>query len=503
VRRLGLFRLHKGEEGVTAIIVALCLVALFGMLVLVVDVGGLLWKRREMVSGADAGALAAAKTCSVPATTDGTDPEIQADTAATENVSNLTPSNGGIFQTSGCSLTLRTPRGYVTVQYSYPQQLFFAGIFGASTKTVTTEATAAWGPLAGGNAVPIVLESNQFQGTCDVPDLDPGEDCTFWYNNGNAAIGDANWGFLNLDQWNVAISDNCSSAGGSSNRGTYILNNYGSPLPLAEPGPTYVCGSTGHATSNWQDLNDRWHGLNCNTAPCPGPVILMPVNDCDQQVDKSGNIVPCGTGTPDKFAIIGFTTLELSGVYRGDDPAAIGTPGTPAQNGDCGNKGTALGSSGAGDATLPGVQFGGWYLPDFADLYCGASRAADVITPPVVVTEPKNSPPVVACTSVTPTPTPVGCDYFYNPSTKILSWWDSASKDVNNTVKFDWTVNGTQASPGFCGVRASDPNAICLVTTWLGYTDENGTVGTGPSFGTQGHVLCDFTYNSCPAGVRP
>ena len=68
---------------------------------------------------------------------------------------------------------------------------------------------------------------------------------------------------------------------------------------------------------------------------------------------------------------------------------------------------------------------------------------------------------------------------------------------------FDWSVNGTPATPGFCGVRGSDPNAICLHTTWLGYTDQNGEVGTGPDFGTQGHVLCDFTYNSCPAGVKP
>ena len=74
MRRQGLFRLHQDQEGVTAVIVALCLIALFGMLVLIVDVGGLLWKRREMVSGADAAALAAAKTCSVPAVTDPTDP---------------------------------------------------------------------------------------------------------------------------------------------------------------------------------------------------------------------------------------------------------------------------------------------------------------------------------------------------------------------------------------------------------------------------------------------
>ncbi len=172
MRRQGLFRLHHEEEGVTAVIIALCLISLFGMLVLVVDVGGLLWKRREMVSGADAAALAAAKTCSVPVANDPTDPEVQADTAAVANVGGLNGADGAIVDNPwACTVSTRTPRGYITVQYSYPQKLFFAGIFGASSRTVTTAATAAWGPLAGGNAVPIVLESSQFQGSCDVPDL--------------------------------------------------------------------------------------------------------------------------------------------------------------------------------------------------------------------------------------------------------------------------------------------------------------------------------------------
>jgi Flp pilus assembly protein TadG len=508
VRRLGLFRLHEDQEGVTAIIIAFCLVALIGMIVLVVDVGGVLWKRRELVSGADAAALAAAKTCSVRVVDDGTNPETQADTAAINNVHGLSAANGGIIDNPwNCSTSLRTPRGYVTVQYTSPQQLFFAGIFGASTQNVTTAATAAWGPLGGGNAIPIVLESTQFQGQCDIPDVAVGQVCDFWYNNGSAAIGDANWGFLNLDQWNVSTSTNCNSAGGSSARGGYILNNFGSDLTLADPGPTYVCSSTGHATDNWQDLNDRMNGVGCKTAPCPGPIILMPVNDCTKQVDKSGNVVACGTGTPDKFAIIGFTTLQLSHIYKGNDPLAIGTPGAAPQTGDCGNNGTALGAAGAGDSSIPGSTLGGWFLPDFADLSCGAPRPPDSITPPVTVTTSKGKA-LVRCTAVTPSPSPPSCDYYYNPLTEILSWWNAATKDPANKVTFGWTVNGTPDSPGACPgpgntARNSDPNAICLVMTWLGYTDKNGSVGTGPTFGTQGEVLCDFNYNSCPDGVKP
>jgi len=510
-RRQGLFRLHHEEEGVTAIIVALCLIALFGMLVLVVDVGGLLYKRRELVSGSDAAALAAAKTCAVRVVDDSSDPQVQADTAAMNNVNGLSGlgSNGGgiVDNPWNCSTTSRTPRGYITVQYTYPQQLFFAGIFGASTRDVTTQATAAWGPLGAGNAIPIVLESSQFQGRCDVPNVDINTDCSFWYDNGAAQIGDANWGFLNLDQWNVSTTTNCNSAGGSSTRGGYILNNYGSDLSLADPGPTYVCSSTGHATDNWQNLQDRLNGVGCDVSPCPGPLILMPVNDCNQQIAKNGAIVPCGTGTPDKFAIIGFTTLKLKYIYKGDDKAAIGTPGVAPQPGNC--NGDALGNTTTTDTTLTstGTQYGGWYLPDFADLSCGASRPADSINQPVTVTT-NNNKALTPCTDVNPSPTPPSCDFYYNPTTKILSWWNLTTKDIKNKVTFGWTVNGTPDSPGACPgpnntARQSDPNALCLVMTWLGYTDKNGSVGSGQSFGTQGEVLCDFTYNSCPAGVKP
>ena len=492
MRRQGLFRLHHEEDGVTAVIIALCLISLFGMLVLVVDVGGLLWKRREMVSGADAAALAAAKTCSVPVANDPTDPEVQADTAAMANVGGLVGGDGTIVDNPwNCGVSSRVPRGYITVQYSYPQKLFFAGIFGASSRTVTTAATAAWGPLAGGNAVPIVLESSQFQGSCDVPNLAKGEECTFWYNNGNAAIGDANWGFLNLDQWDVAVSANCSSGGGSASRGDYILNNYGSALPLAEPGPTYVCSMTGHATDNWQDLNDRMNGTGCDATPCPGPVILMPVNDCDQQVDKNGGVVPCGSGTPDKFAIIGFTTLELSKIYKGDDELAIGVPDA---SGSCPNNAT-LGTASAG---LYG--FGGWSVDAIATSTCGAPSAPTSISNLVVSKKQGNT--VTTYVQCTPTTITNACDYVYNSTARTIDWYNPATRTGANAyeVAFNWTVAGHE---GACGVRSSDPNAICLVTTWLGYTDQNGEVGTGPDFGTQGHVLCDFTYNSCPAGVKP
>ena len=287
--------MHRDEEGATLVIVVLCLVALFGMLVLVVDVGGLLWKRRELVNGSDAAALAAAQTCSLPVTQDPSNPEGQADDAARANVAGLKTADGGIIAGGD---TCRQPRGYVTTQYAQDQGLFFAPVLGfGSSNPVRTQATAAWGALGGGAAVPIVLESNQFQGKCDIPEnVHIGDECAFWYNNGSFLIGDAQWGFLNLDQWDVTTDTLCSNVGGAADRSDYILNNFGTDLLLAQPGPTYVCAMQGHATDNWQDLVKRM-GCDPNAptyANCPGNILLMPVNDCSKQIDMDGDIVPCG-----------------------------------------------------------------------------------------------------------------------------------------------------------------------------------------------------------------
>src|SRR5688572_13781231 len=53
----------EGEDGATLVIVTLTLFAMFGLMVLVVDVGSLLYARRALVNSADAAALAAAQSC--------------------------------------------------------------------------------------------------------------------------------------------------------------------------------------------------------------------------------------------------------------------------------------------------------------------------------------------------------------------------------------------------------------------------------------------------------
>ena len=169
--------------------------------------------------------------------------------------------------------------------------------------------------------MPIVLESGYLQGTCKIPDgVSIGDTCAMYYNNGDETPRRRELGLHEPRQWNVDAGENCHSAG-ISDRRDWILNDYGDPLVLngTPPGsePTYVCNDTGHSTANWQNFMDR---MEANA------IVLFPVNDCEGQLDKSGSVSPCPS-TPDKYDIIGFTRLKLIEVYKGDDPAAIGTTG--------------------------------------------------------------------------------------------------------------------------------------------------------------------------------
>jgi len=346
------------------VIVAIAMIAIMAMLVLTIDVGGLLLHRRGMVNAADAAALAAAQSCANPGDT--ATPESRADAYATANVAGLTPSDGGITTITGC----RSARGYVTVQYTNQQPLFFAGILGfGSHGNVTAAATAAWGPLSSAGALPIVLDSGYLQGACKVPDgITIGDNCNMWYDNGLSSLGAANWGFMNLDEWNVTPTTNCSNAG-SSSRDNWIVNGYPSLLALngtpAGTVPTYVCNDTGHSASDWSTLQSQ-----------EGQIKLFPVNDCTGQLDTSGQVTTCPS-TPDKYDIIGFTKLLVLHAYKGNDPLAVG-------------------------------------------------------------------------------------------------------------------------SGGACAGHKSDPNAICLVTQWKGFTTSLGAVGGGTGFGVSSVELCDRTLGTCP-----
>ncbi|MEX1262578.1 MAG: pilus assembly protein TadG-related protein [Actinomycetota bacterium] len=462
-------RLRSGEEsGAVAVIVALSLIAIFSMLVLVVDVGGLLLARRAMVNASDAAALAAAQSCA--SAEDTLDPEAQADTYAADNVATAVTGTTNITEIVGCD---DEGNGHVSVEYLTQQDLFFAGVLGfGNTGDVRTAATAAWGAAAGGFAVPIVLESGYLQGTCQIPDgVTIGDTCAMYYNNGDSSLGEANWGFMNLEQWNVDSGENCHNPG-SNDRGDWILNDYGDPLVLngAPPGsePTYVCNDTGHSTANWQNLVDR---MSVNS------IVLFPVNDCEGQLDKSGSVSPCPS-TPDKYDIIGFTRLKLIEVYKGNDAAAIGTPGT------------------GGTCTLANASLTSGQVKPLSDTYGSGggcpSGSPDNLNASDVHIFPKESsdPEYRQCVPGDLSPS---CGYWYDSVARQITWRSANATGLK--VQYGWSMNGTE---GACGSRPSDPNAICILTEWKGFTTSSGPIGSGKNFGVSAFALCDLGLGTCP-----
>ena len=313
-------RVNGDERGATAVIVALTLIALCGVIVLTVDVGQLLFKRRAMVNASDAAALSAAQSCAGLADSDS--PEAMADAFAVDNVSVVNSGAANIIDSVGCD---GPPFGHVTVQYEMQQGLFFAGVLGFDgPAAVRTKATAGWGPAGGANPLPIVVYTGNDQGSCDIEeDTPPGVGCYLWFDND--LFNGSSFGFLNLctdtdpctQGWDVDAGDNCPNVGASL-RSDWINGNWtGGPNVVNYPAPTYVCRVSGLTSSNWSSLEQRI-----------GDDLIFPVNDCTTQVDRNGNTVTCfPSQPPDKYNIIGFIVLRLDEVLD-SKPEWEGNSGT-------------------------------------------------------------------------------------------------------------------------------------------------------------------------------
>lgn len=424
------------ESGATIVIVVLCLTVFMGMLMLVVDVGGLLLARREMVNGADAAALGAAQSCAgVPGV-----PVDEADALAAANINDdptLTRLDFAVVE-GVCP----GPAGKLRVKYQVSPDLTFAPALGlADSSPVEAEATAMWGSSgASNNVVPIMLQMQQLQGNCRFPDVAEGETCAFWNDNQLDELGNAQWGFLNLDQWDVPAGENCSSAGASSRSG-WIESGYPDLLSLNYPDPTYVCADSGHANSVWSTLRGE-----------VGETLIFPVNDQSTQLPG-----PPPT-TPDKSNIIGYASLELVAVYDGDQEEAIGTPGTPDERLECGN------SPLTHEFTTGAPTFDISMMVSNCEALNGGLA---VLEPPVL-------------------PGTEGTDWSYDASTNVITWLDFGNRNkVRVRIRLDYVQPGTLGIPGACEPpeRVSDHNAKCLVTRWVGFQFGGSNPGGGIDFG--------------------
>lgn len=428
-------------------IVVLSLVAIFGMLALTIDVGGLLTLRRNLVRGADAASLAAAGSCA----RNQTDAVSQADTYARANQANAVRTQFRVTRGScpGAS-------GRLEVSYQSPKQLFFAPIIGkAASETVSATSTAAWGAAVGAAQVtPIMLDSSRLRSPCNVPNTAIGTRCVLWYDEDGNNLQSSQWGLMNLDLWNVSAGLNCSNAGASSGR-SWITNGYPSQLTMAaSPNPTYVCADGGSDVPVWTN----------SLASQIGKIKLFPVNDASREIMKSGKI--------DKFAIVGFTSLKIINVYKGNDAGVTDTTQTTTTNYGCtGTKdfktnGT-LSLNGFGTQTAP--TSGG---------PCPAASTDTIGLSDITLKKTSPSKTYKGCASAGKT-----CDYLYNASTHVITWLGTVTPNV--TVTFKWSRTTSTIVPGICGQAPDNTpsNAYCIETEWRGYSTTPGPVGNGEDFG--------------------
>jgi Flp pilus assembly protein TadG len=265
-----LARPHRDEDGAVVVLLAILLVVVFGMLVLTVDLGGMVARKRGMVRAADASALAVAQACSVKGQADSmAEAEAVADLIAGENGTALNLDAQNIVALSGCGVG----SGTVTVRYTARQELFFAPAVGLGNEaSVAADATAAWGSAG---PVPLTISLGWFDdhSSCQLP-LDPGEECFVVFDNHHNDNTSATWGWMNLEGWYPTSAypetpdDNCSGPGTSELADQITLQ---APLSQLSYGtPAWVCTRTGN-TSAWTSLDE-----------IEGQVRVFPISDPDR-----------------------------------------------------------------------------------------------------------------------------------------------------------------------------------------------------------------------------
>jgi hypothetical protein len=288
-----------------------------------------------------------------------------------------------------------------------------------------------------------------------VPNDQPPTECDFWLND-HDDNGNSLWSWINLNPypspsagWNVPRIYNCPNVG-ASQRSNWIRGINVPQLPVNPvPAPTFVCTVSGHASSNFSDLQSQI-----------GHYRVFPVNDATGQfappgqVDKSGNYCPPNSScTPDKYDIVGFTVLRIDQVLHGTDPAAIGDPGS---SGSCG----------------PNHDFKKNPPNNTWDLNTQSCNITNLHYPG----DPSKSYPELSKGN---TIYQFGIDYTYDPTSAVITW--TRDENVKNVkVQWDYVVPPT---PGKCGLHNPDPNAVCFVVSWQGYQTGGINPGPGPDFG--------------------
>ncbi|HEX2032140.1 MAG TPA: hypothetical protein VHL78_12210 [Actinomycetota bacterium] len=424
-----LSRLHREEHGVSAILVAMSSMALFGMMALVTDLGFLIINRRMIVRSVDSGVLAAAQSYA----TGEDDPEAmaQADAYASAN-------EGGAIRDAYQALPLglcNLPEisglsvGCVTATYHVDQEMIFAPIIGIDdVRSVNWTATGIWGPAGAANPLPLELDLTSLL-PC-ITEAEIGTTCAFWFDNTGSPA--SSWDVIDLrvpEGWGVAPDASCSDPGQKVRE--WIEDEDAAPLvELQNPPPTYSCRVTGVNQGNvWGPLEGQ-----------VGEIRFFPVNDPAQEIP----------GTHRKYAIVMFTPMKIEELLSGNEPAAYGSGLQSCED-------ETWSPTGPGSLVDLDLLTGSQSRP------CPAGTDPDVLENLVISKKDKGKTTVYD----------LGVDYEFDATSHVVTW--NRDENVPNVkIEFDW------ATAGACGVHQPDPNARCLIVSYPGPQVGGSLPGQGP-----------------------
>ena len=433
-------RMRTDERGAVLAIVALTLIALFGMAALVIDVGGLLVAKRKMVTAADAAALAAAQECaSDPLTHNLGTAQSEALSVASENGATA----GRIVVVSG---TCPGRGGRVAARYRVPEELSFAPILGlGDSLTVSATAEALWGPARAASRTPPMNLFAGPGGTTFPCAFEAHHPCNFWMDNTDTtSTSSSNWSFLALEPpgWPAdAVHNDPGRRCNNSDAGMLPGWTSGLETQLVEI-PTYVCAIAGNFGTG--GLGPMYNALKA----MEGKTFEFPVTDPDLQPPPAQQAFP-------KFAVVGFTSLRIVQILQGNDPAVHG------QSGECAFE-THLFSE----------------IPPLNRYNLALLYATCAVTPGVpsgaVIGDPivRDVPPG----NRTFSSSGPSASYMWDSSTRTMTWTDfprSGLQDVR--ISLPW------GTPGPCGFHTPDPNDFCMITEWRGNQLGGGIPNPNPS----------------------
>ena len=310
-------RAHEGQGGAVAMIVAVSLLAIVGMLVLVFDLGRSVAAQRDMENATAAGALAAAQACALGQGF--TSAQAASNDLVLANTTNWGTATTPTIDAPQCNgPTTRGPKT-VSVSSSVDVDYFFAEIFGLSSGTVSYTAVAQWGPVTSANPVPITVNYQALVG-CEIPTVTPppGETRTCEITYPKDQFSNPAWGILNLGEWNqVTPSTDCHVSNSDIVKIIEAGGWPGDQVPLNEPPfnpdtgqgvPTYDCLDNGLQFNSWATMEGRVLTF---------PVVDIPtsITDAASQTEFQ-SCVPVKPHTCDitNADVIGFISLKVDHV---------------------------------------------------------------------------------------------------------------------------------------------------------------------------------------------